>query len=51
MKRCAICGQKAEIVIRLGRDRRNLCKHHYQQHMAKDGTYDVIFQKASDLFE
>nr|UVF62660.1 hypothetical protein [Yangshan Harbor Nitrososphaeria virus] len=49
MKRCAICGQKADILLQLGEERRRLCKHHYQQHMAKDGDYDVIFQKASDL--
>jgi len=49
MKVCGICGQKGDIVVQLGRDKRRLCKHHYDQHMAKDGSYDVIFQKASDF--
>jgi hypothetical protein len=49
MKRCAICGGTADTTIQLGRDKRRLCQKHYEQHMAKDGDYDVIFQKASQF--
>lgn len=49
MKRCAICGSHGDITLVLGKDKRRLCKKHYEQHMAKDGEYDVIFQKASEF--
>jgi len=47
MKVCGICGQRGDIVVQIGVEKRRLCKKHYKQHMAKDGSYDVIFQKAS----
>jgi hypothetical protein len=47
MKKCSVCGINSTITIQLGKEKRRLCKKHYTQHMAKDGSYDVIFQKAS----
>ena len=42
-----VCGIPAETTVQIGVEKRRLCKKHYKQHMAKDGSYDVIFQKAS----
>lgn len=47
MKKCLVCGIPSDITIQIGVEKRRLCKKHYKQHMAKDGSYDVIFQKAS----
>ena len=47
MGRCGLCGQPGNEIVRLRKDKRRLCKHHYQQYLAKEGDHKVVFQRAS----
>ena len=46
---CSQCKEKSIITVPLGKDKRHLCKKHYEWYQRYDACYRLKFESANDL--